>query len=90
MTVNGNEDPFMDCFQSTSGHLRLALGMAHYCSMLLGTIALTLVADAFGRLRTLFICLIIAFIGGLSSAFAFNSLIVFIVLRAIAGFATGM
>lgn len=70
--------------------MRLVLGMTQYFSMLLGTLALALVADASGRLKTVFACLLIAFIGGLSSAFAFNNLAVFIVLRGIVGFATGM
>ena len=48
--------------------------MANYTGMMMGSITLCLVADAIGRLKTLFACLLIAFIGGLSSAFAFDSL----------------
>ena len=56
----------------------------------MGSITLCLVADAIGRLKTLFACLLIAFIGGLSSAFAFDSLINFAILRGVVGFAAGM
>ena len=56
----------------------------------MGSIILCLVADAIGRLKTLFACLLIAFIGGLSSAFAFDSLINFAILRGVVGFAAGM
>ena len=79
----------MILFQGQSDHLRLVLGMTQYCCMLLGTLLLALVADVAGRLKTLFACLFIAFIGGLSSAFVFNILPIFIVLRGIVGFATG-
>ena len=76
-------------FQSNSSHFKLALGLTQYLSMFLGTLVLAVVADVSGRLKTLFACLVIAFIGGLSSAFAFNSQALFIVLRGVAGFATG-
>ena len=76
--------------QTNLVNIRLVLGMTQYCSMLLGTIVLALAADASGRLKTLFVCLFIAFVGGLSSAFAFNNLTIFIILRGIVGFATGM
>ena len=66
------------------------LEMANYTGMMMGSITLCLVADAIGRLKTLFACLLIAFIGGLSSAFAFNSLINFAILRGVVGFAAGM
>lgn len=64
--------------------------MANYTGMMIGSITLCLVADAIGRLKTLFACLLIAFIGGLSSAFAFDSLINFAILRGVVGFAAGM
>ena len=64
--------------------------MANYIGMMMGSIILCLVADAIGRLKTLFACLLIAFIGGLSSAFAFDSLINFVILRGVVGFAAGM
>ena len=64
--------------------------MANYTGMMIGSITLFLVADAIGRLKTLFACLLIAFIGGLSSAFAFDSLINFAILRGVVGFAAGM
>ena len=64
--------------------------MANYIGMMMGSIILCLVADAIGRLKTLFACLLIAFIGGLSSAFAFDSLINFAILRGVVGFAGGM
>ena len=64
--------------------------MAQYFSMLLGTVVLGLVADAYGRLKTLFGCLFIVFVGGLISAFAFKSLAIFTVLRGVVGFATGV
>ena len=56
----------------------------------MGSLILCLVADAIGRLKTLFACLLIAFIGGLSSAFALDSLINFAILRGVVGFAAGM
>ena len=56
----------------------------------MGSLILCLVADAIGRLKTLFACLLIVFIGGLSSAFAFDSLINFAILRGVVGFAAGM
>ncbi len=64
--------------------------MAQYFSMLLGTLVLGLVADACGRLKTLFASLFIVFVAGLISAFAFKSLTIFTVLRGLVGFATGM
>ena len=64
--------------------------MSNYIGMMMGSIILCLVADAIGRLKTLFACLLIAFIGGLSSAFAFDSLINFAILRGVVGFAAGM
>ena len=64
--------------------------MANYIGMMMGSLILCLVADAIGRLKTLFACLLIAFIGGLSSAFAFDSLINFAILRGVVGFAAGM
>ena len=64
--------------------------MANYIGMMMGSIILCLVADAIGRLKTLFACLLIAFIGGLSSAFAFGSLVNFAILRGVVGFAAGM
>ena len=64
--------------------------MANYIGMMMGSIILCLVADAIGRLKTLFACLLIAFIGGLSSSFAFDSLINFAILRGVVGFAAGM
>ena len=64
--------------------------MANYIGMMMGSIILCLVADAIGRLKTLFACLLIAFIGGLSSAFALDSLINFAILRGVVGFAAGM
>ena len=64
--------------------------MANYIGMMMGSLILCLVADAIGRLKTLFACLLIVFIGGLSSAFAFDSLINFAILRGVVGFAAGM
>ena len=64
--------------------------MANYTGMMMGSITLCLVADAIGRLKTLFPCLLIAFIGGLYSAFAFGSLVNFAILRGVVGFAAGM
>ena len=64
--------------------------MAQYFSMLLGTLVLGHVADACGRLKTLFALLLVVFIAGLISAFAFKSLAIFTLLRGIVGFATGV
>ncbi|XP_015763197.1 PREDICTED: solute carrier family 22 member 13-like [Acropora digitifera] len=63
--------------------------MTQYLCVLLGTAVLGPIADAFGRVKSLSACLVITFIGGLSSAFAFNNITAFVLCRGIAGFATG-
>ncbi|XP_068722913.1 solute carrier family 22 member 13-like isoform X2 [Montipora capricornis] len=71
------------------GDLRLTFGITQYLSVLLGALVLATMADAFGRLKSLFASLVITFIGGLASAFAFNSMTAFTIFRGIAGFGIG-
>ena len=80
---------FSFSFQVNLSDFRLVYGMTQYVSVLLGTVVLGPLADAFGRVKSLLACLFIAFIGGLSSAFAFNDLTALALCRGIAGFATG-
>lgn len=63
--------------------------MTQYLCVLLGTAVLGPMADAFGRVKSLSACLVITFIGGLSSTFAFSDITAFVLCRGIAGFATG-
>ena len=80
---------FSFTFQVNLSHFRFVYGMTQYLCVLLGTAVLGPIADAFGRVKSLSACLVITFIGGLSSAFAFDNITAFVLCRGIAGFATG-
>ena len=64
--------------------------MTETVSMLLGTLLLGLMADAYGRLKTLLGSIFVVFIAGIASALAIRFIWIFLFLRGVVAFATGM